>query len=215
MKKLAYVFTVLALAGLQSCKNNPKQEVSHNEMEQHDMDGDHMDMDSDDMGMDHEGMNHEGMEKPMAKIQFEMESKSDSNVTGTVVFTEEANDQIMMMAYLKGLTPGEHAIHIHEKADCTSADGTSSGGHWNPTHEPHGEWGSSEGYHRGDIGNFTASEDGTATVHFMTNKWCIDCEDETKNIVGKAVIVHQGVDDLTSQPSGAAGARVSCTGIIK
>jgi Cu-Zn family superoxide dismutase len=49
----------------------------------------------------------------------------------------------------------------------------------------------------------------------MTDEWCMDCEDETKNIIGKAVIVHQGTDDLVSQPSGAAGARVSCTGIIQ
>jgi len=27
--------------------------------------------------------------------------------------------------------------------------------------------------------------------------------------------VHQGVDDFTSQPSGAAGKRVSCGGIIE
>ncbi|NND11127.1 MAG: superoxide dismutase family protein, partial [Flavobacteriaceae bacterium] len=31
----------------------------------------------------------------------------------------------------------------------------------------------------------------------------------------KAVVVHQGVDDFVSQPSGAAGARVSCAGIIE
>ena len=39
--------------------------------------------------------------------------------------------------------------------------------------------------------------------------------EETKNIIGKAVIVHQGQDDLHSQPSGAAGARVSCAGVIQ
>jgi len=67
----------------------------------------------------------------------------------------------------------------------------------------------------GDIGNFIAAADGTATVEFATEEWCIGCDDATKNIVGKGVIVHQGVDDFTSQPSGAAGARVSCTGIIQ
>ncbi|MBC70735.1 MAG: superoxide dismutase, partial [Muricauda sp.] len=46
-------------------------------------------------------------------------------------------------------------------------------------------------------------------------EWCIGCDDEKKNILGKAVIVHQGVDDYTSQPSGAAGARIACTGIIQ
>ena len=147
-------------------------------------------------------------------IKFSMEPKSDSNVQGEVVFTEE-NRMVMMKATLSGLSPGEHAIHIHEKADCSSDDGKSSGGHWNPTHEPHGKWGMDKGFHKGDIGNFMADADGNAVVEFSTDQWCIGCEDENMNILGKAVIVHQGVDDFTSQPSGAAGARVSCTGIIQ
>ncbi|WP_394750542.1 superoxide dismutase family protein [Spongiimicrobium salis] len=147
-------------------------------------------------------------------IKFSMESKSDSNVTGEVTFTEK-DGEVQMVAMLTGLTEGEHAIHIHEKADCSSADGKSTGGHWNPTFQPHAKWGAQGGYHKGDIGNFTADADGNAKIEFSTDEWCISCEDETKNIVGKGVIVHQGVDDFTSQPSGAAGKRVSCTGIIK
>ncbi len=147
-------------------------------------------------------------------ITFTMEPKSGSDVTGTVTFTEE-DGMVKMVAVLSGLTEGEHAIHIHETADCTSDDGKSSGGHWNPTREPHGAWGAQEGYHRGDIGNFTADAEGNATVEFSTDLWCLGCEDETKNLMGKAVIVHQGKDDFVSQPSGAAGARVSCTGIIE
>lgn len=148
------------------------------------------------------------------KISFEMEPKSDSNVAGEVTFTED-NGQVVMKATFSGLSEGEHAIHLHEKADCSSADGTSTGGHWNPTFQPHGKWGAEEGYHKGDIGNFVADAEGNATVDFATGEWCIGCDDETKNILGKAVIVHQGVDDYTSQPSGDAGARVSCTGIIQ
>ena len=147
-------------------------------------------------------------------INFMMEPKSDSNVKGDVTFTED-DGTVMMMAKLSGLSEGEHAIHIHQTADCSAADGSSTGGHWNPTNEPHGKWGASEGYHKGDIGNFTADAEGNATVEFSTDEWCIGCEDENKNILGKGVIVHQGVDDYTSQPSGAAGARVSCAGIIQ
>jgi len=147
-------------------------------------------------------------------IKFNMEPKSDSKVTGDVTFTQ-TDGMVKMVANLTGLTAGEHAIHIHEKADCSSADGKSTGGHWNPTFQDHGKWGAAEGYHRGDIGNFTADEAGNATVEFETDEWCIGCDDMTKNIVGKAVIVHQGVDDFVSQPSGDAGARVSCTGIIQ
>ena len=147
-------------------------------------------------------------------VKFMLEPKSDSKVKGEVTFTED-DDEVSMVAVLSGLTVGEHAIHIHQTADCTAADGSSAGGHWNPTNEPHGKWGASEGYHKGDIGNFTADADGNAKVEFSTEEWCIGCDDENKNILGKGVIVHQGVDDFTSQPSGAAGARVSCAGIIE
>ncbi|QCX00426.1 superoxide dismutase family protein [Aggregatimonas sangjinii] len=147
-------------------------------------------------------------------IKFAMEPKSDSDVKGDVTFSEE-DGTVAMTAMLSGLSEGEHAIHIHEKADCSSADGKSTGGHWNPTNTPHGKWGAEEGYHKGDIGNFVADAEGNAKVEFSTDEWCIGCDDSNKNIVGKAVIVHQGVDDFTSQPSGDAGARVSCTGIIQ
>ncbi|MHA7864599.1 superoxide dismutase family protein [Flagellimonas marinaquae] len=147
-------------------------------------------------------------------ITFSMEPKSDSNVSGEVVFTQDEG-QVIMRATFLGLDEGEHAIHLHEKADCSSPDGKSTGGHWNPTFEQHGKWGSEDGYHKGDIGNFTADADGNATVEFTTDEWCIGCGDDTKDILGKAVIVHQGVDDYTSQPSGAAGARIACTGIIQ
>lgn len=154
-------------------------------------------------------------EEMMAKnITFTMEPKSASAVQGEVSFNE-VNGTVAMTGTFSGLSAGEHAIHIHQTADCSSDDGTSTGGHWNPTNEPHGAWGAQEGYHKGDIGNFTADAEGNATVSFSTDQWCIGCEDENKNIVGKAVIVHQGVDDFTSQPSGDAGARVSCTGIIE
>ena len=143
------------------------------------------------------------------QIRVEIESKSGSNVSGTAVFTEE-DGEVQMRAELSGLTEGTHAIHLHENADCSAEDGTSAGGHWNPTHEDHGEWGDPDGYHRGDIGNFEADSQGNATVEFSTDQWCIGCDDNTRNIVGTAVIVHDGVDDYTSQPSGDAGTRIAC-----
>lgn len=147
-------------------------------------------------------------------ISFAMQPKSNSAVKGDVTFTQE-DGKVTMEATFSGLTPGEHAIHLHEKADCSSDDGKSTGGHWNPTHEPHGKWLAPEGYHKGDIGNFVADDAGNGTLTFSTDQWCLGCDDENMNIVGKAVIVHQGVDDFVSQPSGDAGARISCTGIIQ
>ncbi|NCQ57639.1 MAG: superoxide dismutase family protein, partial [Flavobacteriales bacterium] len=127
-------------------------------------------------------------------IKFSLEPKSDSNVSGTVTFTQE-NGSVTMVAEMEGLTEGIHAIHIHEKADCSSPDGKSTGGHWNPTAQPHGKWGAEEGYHKGDIGNFIADASGKGSITFTTDQWCIGCGDEAKDILGKAVIVHAGTDD--------------------
>lgn len=148
------------------------------------------------------------------EISVDLEQKNSSGVQGKVVFSEK-NNLVSMVSTVSGLTPGTHAIHIHMKSDCSSDDGKSAGGHWNPTAKKHGKWADSEGYHKGDIGNFEADNNGDATIEFITDQWCIECDDKNKNIIGKAVIIHQGKDDMTSQPSGAAGSRISCAGIIK
>ena len=147
------------------------------------------------------------------EIKVTLTAKSDSQVSGTAVFTEEKGN-VTLVANMKGLTPGEHAIHIHEKADCAAPDASSAGGHWNPTFKKHGKWGATE-YHKGDIGNFTADANGNGTIKFSTDEWCIGCGDETKDITNKGLIVHKGADDFTTQPTGNAGGRVACAGIIK
>lgn len=146
-------------------------------------------------------------------ITIHLEEKNQSGVKATATFTQK--DNIVYLHFEgSGFTPGKHAIHIHEKADCSSDNGTSAGGHWNPTFENHGKWGSKT-FHRGDIGNFIADENGNASLDFETDLWCIDCDDDTKNIINKALIIHQGEDDFTSQPSGNAGKRISCGAIIR
>ena len=153
-------------------------------------------------------------EATVKEIEISLNAKSNSNTSGEVSFTEK-DGVVNMEAHIYGLDPGTHAIHLHEKADCSSPDGKSTGGHWNPTFEQHGAWKEESGFHRGDIGNFEADDNGHGMIKFSTDLWCIDCDDPIKNIVGKAVIVHQGADDLISQPSGAAGSRVSCAGIVQ
>ena len=148
------------------------------------------------------------------KIIVLLDSKSGSTAKGNVVFRQRSNT-VSMTAVFSGLEEGEHAVHLHEKSDCSSDDGSSAGGHWNPTAQPHGEWGDEAGYHKGDIGNFTVNANGTGIITFVTDEWCIGCSDDAKDIIGKSVIVHQGTDDFKSQPSGAAGSRVSCGGIIQ
>lgn len=146
-------------------------------------------------------------------VNLVFETKSNSGVTGTAVFTE-TNGEVTFTAKLSGLKPGQHGIHIHEKADCSAADAASAGGHWNPTFKKHGKWTDAE-HHKGDIGNFTADTNGNGTITLTTNEWCIGCGDATKDILGKGLIVHDKPDDFVTQPSGNAGARVACSAIIQ
>lgn len=146
-------------------------------------------------------------------LKIDLKPSSASNVTGTAVFTER-NNIVSLVVKMQGLKPGVHAIHIHEKADCSAADASSAGGHWNPTFKPHGKWGLPS-CHKGDIGNFTADEKGNATLSMSTSEWCIGCGDPTKDILAKGLVVHQDADDYVSQPSGNAGARIACSGIIR
>jgi len=107
--------------------------------------------------------------------------------------------------------PGEHGFHVHENGDCSAPDASSAGGHFNPAdHEHAGP--DAERQHMGDMGNITAGEDGTARVDAEYRFLVLDPEADN-SIMGKAVVVHAGADDMSSQPSGDAGARVAC-GVI-
>lgn len=146
-------------------------------------------------------------------LTITLEPKSGSNVLGTATFTEK-NGFVTFEAKMSGLKPGIHAIHIHEKADCSAVDAASAGGHWNPLHVKHGKWTDAE-HHKGDIGNFTADENGNGKITLKTDEWCIGCGDVNKDILNKGLIVHANPDDFTTQPTGNAGGRVACSGIIK
>ena len=65
---------------------------------------------------------------------------SGSDVAGEAVFVQDGDD-IMLIVDIRNASPGLHGVHIHETGDCSAADGTSAGGHWNPTDEDHGRWG--------------------------------------------------------------------------
>ncbi|WP_124642609.1 superoxide dismutase family protein [Amniculibacterium aquaticum] len=142
---------------------------------------------------------------------YKILSKSKTDTQGTVNFIQKGKTVTMDINAYK-LTPGIHAIHIHEKGDCSSPDAMSAGGHWNPKSHNHGKWNHGE-HHMGDIGNLVADKEGTARLIFKTDKWCIGCKDETKNIIGKSIIIHAKEDDFHTQPTGNAGGRVGCVEI--
>ena len=139
---------------------------------------------------------------------YKILSKSGTDTQGTAKFVQRGGTVEMDINAYK-LTPGKHAVHIHEHGDCSAADASSAGGHWNPTSEQHGKWDVGE-YHKGDIGNLIADNKGTGRLIFSTNKWCLGCSDSKKNIKGHAIVIHEKADDFHTQPTGNAGGRVGC-----
>lgn len=142
---------------------------------------------------------------------YTINSKSGTSTQGTATFTQSGKTVTMDLNVSK-LTPGIHAVHIHEKGDCSAADASSAGGHWNPTSHKHGQWGHGE-FHMGDIGNLNADQEGNARLLFKTDKWCLGCVDESKNIIGRSLVIHADKDDFKAQPTGNAGGRVGCVEI--
>jgi len=131
-----------------------------------------------------------------------------NQVNGTVTFTR-TQAGIKVVAEISGLAPGEHGFHIHEIGDCSAPDAMSAGGHFNPMSTPHAGP-DMEMRHVGDLGNLTADADGHARLE--RTDMHLSFEGPT-SIIGRAVIVHADPDDMTTQPTGGAGARVAC-GVI-
>jgi Cu-Zn family superoxide dismutase len=126
-------------------------------------------------------------------------------VQGTVMFMQRGNST-QIVGEIRGLSPGKHGFHIHEFGDQRSDDGSSAGGHYNPEGHPHGGPGDAK-RHVGDLGNITADQSGKATIKETVEGL------QVHFILGRGLVVHAKADDLKSQPSGDAGARVA-VGVI-
>jgi Cu-Zn family superoxide dismutase len=128
-----------------------------------------------------------------------------------VTFTQ-TGEGVVVAAHVSGVAPGLHGIHLHEKGDCSAEDFTSTGGHFNPTGDPHG--GPNDSIrHAGDFGNIEVGADGSGHLELLTDMLTVEPTAET-TAIGRAVILHEGEDDLESQPTGAAGARLACGTVV-
>jgi Cu-Zn family superoxide dismutase len=148
-------------------------------------------------------------QKPVQKAVAVVHPVGKSQVKGKVTFTKVLGG-IKIVADVEGLAPGEHGFHVHEFGDCGGEGASAAGGHFNPTNQPHGGPDSPQ-RHVGDFGNLVADEQGHA--HYERVDTVIALEGE-KSIVGRSIMVHADRDDLTTQPTGASGARIGC-GIIE
>jgi len=152
-----------------------------------------------------------GMEQriaPIAKAIAVLIPTSGNNVQGIVTFTKVA-DGITVTAHIEHLTPGKNGFHIHEFGDCSSPDGMSAGGHFNPMNMQHGAP-TDANRHEGDIGNIVADSSGVANLEWLDKMLSFE---GPYSIIGRSVVVHANEDDLKSQPTGNAGARLACGAI--
>lgn len=136
-----------------------------------------------------------------------LEGRSGSNASGIVTFTELADGSVQIRADLTNVPPGLHGFHVHETGDCSAPDASSAGGHFNPGNDPHAGPDAARS-HAGDLGNVQASSSGRASTEMVTSGLTV--APGARSVVGKAVVLHADADDLQSQPSGDAGARIAC-----
>jgi len=142
--------------------------------------------------------------KPSAVATLEPTKGNDAK--GTVTFTQDG-DVVHARANVTGLKPGaQHGFHVHEKGDCSSGDGMSTGGHYNPLGKPHGP--QSGEHHAGDMPSLTADSYGNANASFDLRG--VSIGSGAADLVGKGLIVHRDPDDYKTQPTGNAGPRIAC-----
>jgi Cu-Zn family superoxide dismutase len=133
-----------------------------------------------------------------------------SELQAAVNFTEVAGG-VQVSAWVLGAEPGDHGFHLHEVGDCGASDFTSAGGHFNPTAVQHG--GPQDAlHHAGDWGNLVVNSVGSGALSVTTNMLSVGPGEHS--VVGRAVILHGGTDDLVSQPTGDAGPRIAC-GVVE
>jgi superoxide dismutase, Cu-Zn family len=141
------------------------------------------------------------------KATASLEPTKGSTVRGTANF-EQRGDKVRVSANVSGLRPNsEFGFHIHEAGDCSSGDGMSAKGHFNPFGKPHGHYQSAE-RHGGDMPSLKADASGNAKTSFEIDT--VTVSPGPASIVGRGLIVHVQPDDYKTQPTGNAGARSAC-----
>jgi len=140
------------------------------------------------------------------KVDVALQAKSGSSLSGNATLTETA-EGVKVELTIEHALPGEHGAHVHETGDCSAPDGSSAGGHFNPSSHPHA-LPSGDPRHLGDLGNIEVGPDGTGKIEVVAPGANLK-DGDPNSFVGKAIIVHEKKDD-GGQPTGNAGGRIGC-----
>ena len=150
--------------------------------------------------------------QPDTVATADLQSTRGSTVTGTLRFAQ-TGDKVRVTGEVRGLKAGaEHGFHVHEKGDCSSGDGMSTGGHFNPAGVGHGQHGHGA-HHVGDLPSLKADAQGVAKVNFETT--ALSLGRGANSVLDRGLIVHRDPDDYKTQPTGNAGPRSACAAIRK
>ena len=147
-----------------------------------------------------------------AAATAQLQPTNGNAATGTVQF-RQSGAKVIVSGEVRGLKPGaEHGFHVHEKGDCSSGDGMSTGGHFNPAGKPHGQHGQGE-HHVGDLPSLKADANGVAKFSFESASIAVG--QGANDVVGRGLIVLRDPDDYRTQPTGNAGPRLACAVVVK
>jgi Cu-Zn family superoxide dismutase len=141
------------------------------------------------------------------QAEAELQPTKGNTAKGTATFTQ-VGDKVRVHAVVTGLKPGqEHGFHVHEVGDCSSGDGMSTKGHFNPYGKPHAHFSTAE-RHAGDLPALKADASGRAELTVELDVLTVAAG--PASIVGRGLIVHAQPDDYRTQPTGNAGGRIAC-----
>jgi len=149
----------------------------------------------------------QSMRSDAPRATASLQPTKGNQTSGTVTFVE-VGGRVRVNAVVVGLKPGrEHGFHVHEAGDCSSGDGMSTKGHFNPLGKPHAHFSTAE-RHAGDMPALRADANGRAEANFELDVMTVS--PGAASVVGRGLIVHADPDDYRTQPTGNAGARIAC-----
>ena len=131
---------------------------------------------------------------------------ADGHEVGRVALRQQGSKATVTVK-VRGLPPGAHGLHFHEKGECTGPDFRSAGGHFNPMGTSHGGPGD-RARHAGDFGNLTVGKDRRGSLTITSDQITLGAG--KRSVIGRSVVIHEAADDLRTQPTGNSGSRIAC-----